>query len=1186
MRLDRLDLLRYGRFTGTSIALPRAEPDIHILFGPNEAGKTTSLTAIGDLLFGIPERSPYNFLHSYDAMRIGAVLENGGGRFEFQRRKARRDRILGPDGDPLPGGEGLLAPFLGGADRAYFDRMFNLSHGRLAEGGRAILEAKDDVGRMLFAAGTGLADLRERLQQLEEEADGLWASRKSGRRLYYQAQDRWQVAQSRQRQHSLTVRDWQRAQKTLSDAEKTLEERRQEEDRTSKELSKLSRIRRVHAAVRQRRALTEEIAALGDVTPLAEDAAEQLAQAERQDSEIGAQIAVLAPQLEANRQALEAIAFDEALVRRADEIAQLGERRIAVRSARQDLPKRQHEFRVELQALAGLATKIGWKFDDPGALIERIRFRSNHEAVRKLLERHGELAAELRGADQALEEAQAGLQEKTERLEEIGEAAEVSRLAAVLIAVRRIGDVAGRIRTAQGQAAGISEDIQRKLRSLKPALPSGAGIEALPLPPKDRVVAQRDAVRSWAQRQDGTKRQLTEARNRLARDREALERRVQDEGVVAPGAVAEARSDRDRLWQRVKARYITRSESPAETAPAPAEALEDLPGEDLPGSLEGAVERADSLADRRFDKAQAAGELAALARNIAGQELSIRQLEADATALKDEGEQLDRTWQALWADLPLEVLAPDAMLAWLEARAEIVTLIGRERDLQRQLDDSRQEEREAMAQVRAALTKAGRDAGEIGAAGLQAAVEWADAYRQQQQEKARKILDARAAVRSAESELARRQRALTTARTERESWQADWAQALAALDLRCDGKPETVSAQIGILDQLREHAKTAKDLRDRRIAAIERDIALFERDAAEIAAELAPDLTGGDADASAVELVRRREEALTLHRQHCQLTETVAARREEIGALEARRKAGWAPVQPLLKAAAAADAGELRQAIARSDRLRKLNEDLANVMATLDRQGDGLAIEVIEEECRDLDIDEVRVREEAAEAERKLLGQRREEAFAAWTEAKKTFEAIGGDDAAARAAADCEEALAAMQAAAERYVRVRTSAMLLRWAVDRYRQEKQGPLLKRAGELFRVLTGNSFERLEVRFEEARSGRRDTMYLTGVRPDGAAVAVAGLSTGTEDQLFLALRIAAVEDYLARAAALPFVADDLFINFDPDRAAAGFEVLGQLAGRTQVLFYTHHLHLVDAAQEMLGSDVHVVTLGNAA
>ncbi len=55
----------------------------------------------------------------------------------------------------------------------------------------------------------------------------------------------------------------------------------------------------------------------------------------------------------------------------------------------------------------------------------------------------------------------------------------------------------------------------------------------------------------------------------------------------------------------------------------------------------------------------------------------------------------------------------------------------------------------------------------------------------------------------------------------------------------------------------------------------------------------------------------------------------------------------------------------------------------------------------------------------------------------------------------------------------------------------------------------------------------------------------------MSTGTADQHYLALRIVSIEDYLERAQALPFVADDLFINFDNERAPAGFQLLGQLA-----------------------------------
>ena len=438
----------------------------------------------------------------------------------------------------------------------------------------------------------------------------------------------------------------------------------------------------------------------------------------------------------------------------------------------------------------------------------------------------------------------------------------------------------------------------------------------------------------------------------------------------------------------------------------------------------------------------------------------------------------------------------------------------------------------------------------------------------------------REAVRTAGHEVTRRQDELERLEAERKRWQADWASAVAAIDLPSGDEPDSLSPKLNVIDEMREHATAAGDLRDKRIATIERDIELFARAVAEVTAELAPDLADGDADASVVELDRRREEAVKLDQRHRELSKAVAERQARIAELEDDRKAGWTAVQPLLDAAGAKAVEELREAIARSDRLRTLNAELAGVLESLDQQGDGLSIQVIDDECRDVDIDAVRVREDAAQTELKVLGDALEEAIEARTEARKTFEAIGGDDAAARAATDREEALAAMQDAAERYVRLQASGLLLRWAVDRYRKEKQGPLLKRASELFRVLTRNSFEQLEVMVDE-----RDRMHLTGIRPSGEAVAVPGLSSGTEDQLFLALRIAAVEDYLARATALPFVADDLFINFDPERSAAGFEVLGQLAERTQVLFYTHHPHLVDVARETLGDDVHVVTLADA-
>lgn len=78
MRISELKLVRYGKFTDRSLELPLKDRDIHIIVGPNEAGKSTVRTAIGDWLFGIPMRTPLAFLHPMPELRIGGVIERRG----------------------------------------------------------------------------------------------------------------------------------------------------------------------------------------------------------------------------------------------------------------------------------------------------------------------------------------------------------------------------------------------------------------------------------------------------------------------------------------------------------------------------------------------------------------------------------------------------------------------------------------------------------------------------------------------------------------------------------------------------------------------------------------------------------------------------------------------------------------------------------------------------------------------------------------------------------------------------------------------------------------------------------------------------------------------------------------------------------------------------------------------------
>src|SRR5690242_12334715 len=97
MRIGRLELIRYGKFTDHAVEFPQAEHDFHFVVGPNEAGKSTIRNAISELLFGMPHSSPLAFVHPQSDLRLGARIEMNGGpageTFAFHRTKSRKSSL-------------------------------------------------------------------------------------------------------------------------------------------------------------------------------------------------------------------------------------------------------------------------------------------------------------------------------------------------------------------------------------------------------------------------------------------------------------------------------------------------------------------------------------------------------------------------------------------------------------------------------------------------------------------------------------------------------------------------------------------------------------------------------------------------------------------------------------------------------------------------------------------------------------------------------------------------------------------------------------------------------------------------------------------------------------------------------------------------------------------------------------
>jgi uncharacterized protein YhaN len=1171
MRIRRLDFLAYGHFTDKGFDLPANQPDLHFVFGMNEAGKSTALSAIEDLLFGIPHNSPHNFLHDYGSMRLGAVVEGNGDALEFMRRKGTKDTLLSKDGVPLPSGEAALATLLKGADRPFYARMFCLDHERLRQGGREILEAQDDVGQILFSAGAGIAGLRVRIKKLHSDADALWGSRRASHRKYFHAEDRLKTAESALREHTVTASRWHDLKTALDSANEAYQALETEMETKTAEARKLNRIRRVCRDVQKHADLSRRIGELGDVVSLPEDASVLLNEAMNADSHAQTRLAALTEQIGALGKERGDLTYDESLLARSDDIEQLHERRIQVRAGKADLPKRRAELAIAEGHLNRLAAELDWQLGGADLILARLPARSKLASARSFSKRRGELIKAVESSRSTSDEADERIATLTQELGEAGSSIDFASLAATISAVREMGDINTRLATAEKEIRSATDTIQQLLKFMRPAIPDANDLISMTIPNKSAIEHHRGRSRELAQRRQTCRDQIRDTELLLNRHRKEYERTAGDEHAVAAGELQRLRQRRDAGWSIIRRKYV----EGAAVSDAETEAF--AAGGSLPVAYETAIRDADSAADQRFETAETTARLAEIARQIAEQEENLEQLRGQDEAYSNDETTFDAEWLALWEHIPLRPLHPEEMLGWIDTRSRIVQAIESKVAAERQAADLRDEEARARNLLAKELDALSVETNSLAVRPLRVVLELAADIQRQYENKSENRLKLEEALKKATAESARKRKGQQEAEQAFTEWRGQWSAAIDILGLDSKAAAETIDAQIDAIDEMREVGNRINDLRRERIEKIERDIAAFESEVADVVASIAPQLADLEREQAVLELERLLKEATRARELATAVDVKLSAEQRKAEECEQARRRASEVIGHLQRTAAVSSVDDLRDAIQRSDEIRSLQGDHQAVAHTLAQDGDGISLAELAEECAAIDLDQIAAREQTFTQELSDLRNRLMEAREARSAARRDFDAIGGDDRAARAAADRQAALSEMKDIAEEYVRLRSAELLLQWTVDRFRREKQAPLLKRAGELFAVLTGGSFKDLQLEFDD-----QDNMQLAGIRDDGRKVTVSGMSTGSADQLYLALRVAAVEDHLSHSAPLPFIADDLFINFDDERAATGFKVLRQLAQKTQVLFFTHHQHLLDVANAAPGTKVSTVFL----
>jgi len=1145
VRLETIDLVRFGHFCGHKIDLPPRQPDYYLLYGENEAGKSTLLRAISALFFGVPAKTPD--VHSCKAsdLRIGATIAEGKKRFAFRRRKGASGTLLNLLDGQIPDDE--LAPFLRELDRERFEQFFGLNHQRLREGGEELLRGQGDVGSALFQAA-GLLDLRRLLDKLDGDAKELF-SPKSRIRTISRMIDEYKLARLEVRKLAISAATVKGTQAELEKAKETLAKLKDQSLSLQQDLVRLRRIESNKPDLARLDALRSALASLETFPILPPDARKQRDEAVAALTNANNQINSLTQDTARREKRIQELPANNLLQAHETEIGELNAGTGAYLQSVGDREKRLRE-RDDAMELAHAAWKEIWS--QPVTEAENLReVYAGKEQILRLVAEHKGLTADSTTAEEELSNITQEQQRLEEQLARHPDVPDPAGLVAAIEQAKSLGDTEHLAAKLRSDIERLTQNAQREMRNLAPRPQTIQELENIKTP----LLATIDQYsREWenlaAERRGLGVRHANALETIRQKERELASLTSQIAGA-GESELAAVRARRDELWLLLRASAFEKTMSLKE-----AETRSGSPGS-LADAFADHLRKADSIADIRFANAKEVVIHDRLVKEIASARAERRQVEEDIERLKAAERELQAQWSSEWSALGSAPLSPSEMKEWMQARRAVLDQLAQSRQKEGELRVLQERAQAAAVEIKEKSAVLG------GHDSLPVLLRRAEEFAETQQRERRTRDDILRQLKSLSVE--RRRAKLDECRQRLSNWSQRWSPYVRALKLKENSTPDQVARALAILEKVFDHLKEADRLQHR-IKRIGENVDLFENRVAQLVAALDPALASLSPDAAVkqlhsqlVELGNAATERKTLQDQNDKDIATIDTCRKK-----AREAAATLDKMKTLANCRDNDDGEsrLEAIITASEQKSEKKAEYERIAAGLIERNAVADLSQIEKEASAYGLDSLQSEISTKEERLKNSVDEISQAASRHGELTSEFERLETSEESALQAQKAEDALAQLRPAVAQYLRLRLAFEVLQQAIESYREKHQGPILTRASELFSRLTLGGFSGLTSDF-----GEDDKPVLVAIRRSGERVYVDGLSDGTCDQLYLALRLAAIEHHVATVAPCPVIFDDLLINSDDARASAALDVIGELAKHTQVLFFTHHNRLAE-------------------
>jgi uncharacterized protein YhaN len=1155
MRFDYLNLRAVGHFTDHELQFDPLK-NFHLIYGPNEAGKSTALRSITHFLYGFPAQTSDSFLHSNNKLRIeGQLKKSTGETFSFARRKGNKNTVLDENGNPL--NEELVNNFINGITENHFINMFALDHIRLREGGESLLQSGGNLGESLFTAASGITVLRKVFEDLEKKSGELFKKKASNPRLNKLLKEEKELLKQIS-EYQLKIQAWKELEARFNEGKEEIESLIKQVRSLRSEQEKLQRIKLTLPKIAKLRDLQAKIEDLGNVPNLAVNSdevrkiAEQKLEMAKKDKkkaeEVIAELEMEVNDISIPEGLLEHETLIDALYRELQSYQNYVKQIPRLEGEKQQLHERVLSFLKEMDRIPSNLENIN---------LYRLSAEKK-ETIRELSKQKPLL-------DQAYETflreqkvLREDLQNKKIEFDKLSDLPDIQNLELVIETVKRSGQIEEILQSHIRECKHKEQQIIEAIHTLP--LWDGTYQELMQL----RVPGLLETIKKYDQERKALHQRLQKIQEQMINQQEEIERH--EERMRALESLAEIPSE-DKLYKLRNRRELGWKliRTKLQNLSIEEQLYTFTNGRELETVYEESVRDADTIADKMRLEAAKVGEKNKLLSDIENCQKKIIELGIEEDTVVTQLGTWETEWLELWKPSCISPLTPEEMAEWLVKYSQIKAYVQELVKSQETIIELKSKRIQLSQSLRKAFTQYNGIAEEIQ---LEELLIMAEKYQKQIREDIYKRNNLEETILEVNGRLKTNAINLDDIESKLNSWKVNWNIAVQGTSL-LESTPTSVAETL--ISKYESGVKAYDELKfkEKELDATQVQVTIFEDRVKGVIQNINLKLD----EQNFVVVVNLLNAALGKAKQD---KGRITSIQEQIKKLQLNSKEAITEIEEaestltgLIKQANCNNTEELVEVEKTFAQKNVLEATIRATEEELLLLGNGRSLQELVAESDQVDRDSIQVELDEIQRELVEIEPKRSQLEQDHGVVKKEFEdKIQGASTASVLAEQKKESLLAQVAnLTEQYIQLKLASTLLQKGIEHYRNQNQDPILKRASELFARLTLHSFTGLMVDFDE-----KDQPVLMGIRENGDKVSIDGMSDGTTDQLYLSLRVASIEKYSSENEPIPFIVDDILVHFDDVRSKETLKILLELSNQTQIIFFTHHKSLVEIMKDI--------------